>query len=185
MLRSARVGLIESLLERMFPPEPEPLGAVRAGRVHRLTARGRVVPRDLIESPLTGIRCVYYRYLVEEWRAASLAVGGAGLWNCAEQDEAIAEFYLDDGSGRAVVEPTRAQIALANAVVPEPVAVPPGRRASEVRIESGDLVEIQGVVEAVDDLYDDGRGYREQATRLLMRAGEGASLRIRVLEKRS
>ena len=177
------MGLIETLLGRIFPPAPEPLGAVRAGHVGRLTVRGRVVPRDLIESPLTGMRCVYYRYVVEEWRAASLALGGAGLWHCAEQDEAIAEFYLDDGTGRAVIEPARAQIALANDVAPGPVAVPRGRRATEVRIEPGDQVEVQGVADALEDLLDGDRAYRDRATRLVVRAPDDGELRIRVLEK--
>jgi hypothetical protein len=177
------MGLIETLLSYAFPPEPEPLGTVAAERSGALAARGRVVPRDLIASPLTGRRCVYYRYLVEEWRTGTLALGPAGLWHCAEQDEAIAEFYLDDGTGRAVIEPARARIALAGSVAPEAVATEHGRRAREVRIEPGDLVEVQGVADRVDDLLDGERAYRAQASRLVVRAPDGGELRIRVLGK--
>jgi hypothetical protein len=175
------VGLIESLLEHIFPAAPEPLGAIRAATGRRLTARGRVVARDLIESPLTGARCVYYRYLVEEYRQASLPVGGQGLWHCVEQDEAIAEFALDDGTGRALVDPSDAVVTPAGPIAREPVDVPFNRRAWELRIGTGDLVEVQGVVEEIDDLFDGGRGYREAATRIVLRAGPAGRLRIRVL----
>jgi hypothetical protein len=166
-----------ALLAWLFPPAPEPLGGVRRGRL--VVARGRVVPRDRIESPLTGERCVYYRYLVEEWRRGSVNVVDTGLWHAVEQDEAIAEFYLDDGTGRALVEPTGAEIDYRAPHGPVPVALPAGRRASELRLEDGDLVEVRGVAEEVADLYDGERGYREPATRLLLRAPDGGRLRIR------
>src|SRR5262249_43197412 len=59
------MGLIESLLHYLFRPAPEALGGVRGGSGRTLLARGRVVARDSLTSPLTERRCVYYRYLVE------------------------------------------------------------------------------------------------------------------------
>jgi hypothetical protein len=171
------VGLIETLLERIFPPEPEPLGAIRPG-LRRLTARGRVIARDTIQSPLGGVRCVYYRYLVEEWRPASMNVGGAGLWNCAEHDEAIAEFYLDDESGRALVEPARARVE----TYLEHRGADGDRRAREWLIQDGDRVEIRGAVaDELTDLLDGERGYRDPSSRLVLRAPERGWLTIRVL----
>lgn len=178
------MGLIESILASLFPPRPEPLAECRRGR--RVLVRGRVVPRDEIESPLGGARCVYYRYLVEEWRRSALAgmaAGADGFWVVAEHDEAIAEFYVQDESGRAIVAPERAHVELGRDLLPEPVDLPTGRRATESRIHGGDVVEVEGVVEEVGDLLDDARGFREPSLRLLLRAVDGGVLRIRVLER--
>src|SRR5262249_38694535 len=109
VLHSSTVGLIETILFRLFPPLPELLSELPLGR--RVTVRGRVLPRDLIESPLTGERCVYYRYLVEEWRRTTTSMGGTeGFWAVTEHDEAIAEFYLHDAGCRAVVAPQHAEV---------------------------------------------------------------------------
>lgn len=171
------MGLIESFLERMFPPEPEPIGAIRPG-LTRLAARGRVVARDTIESPLAGVRCVYYRYLVEEWRRATMNVGGAGLWHCAEHDEAITEFYLADETGRALVEPGRARVE----AFLEHSGAAGDRRAREWLIRDGDLIEIRGAVAGeLDDLLDAERGFRDPSTRVVLRAPEGGFVTIRVL----
>jgi hypothetical protein len=176
------VGLLERLLARMFPPEPETLGSVRPRPRRPLTVRGRVVARDTLESPLAGARCVYYRYLVEEWRTGMVPISGAGLWHPIEADEAIAEFYLDDGTGRALVEPERADIEADLAGQDHDAD---RRRAREWRFGAGDLVEVEGVTDEVADLLDGDRGYRDPATRLLIQAPEGGRLRIRVLERAS
>jgi hypothetical protein len=159
----------------LFPRRFASIGALRAGRPARV--RGRVVPRDLIESPLCGERCVYYRYVHEQWRDPSVAFpGGGGTWNVTGQDEAITEFYLEDGTGRALVFPESADVAH-GAFHREEVGV--GQRASEARIMPDDVVEIDGIVEEVVDTLDEDRGYRETATRLLLRAPAGGRLRIR------
>jgi hypothetical protein len=160
----------------LFPRRFASIAALRAGS--SATVRGRVVARDLIESPLRGERCVYYRYLHEEWRDPSVAFpGGGGTWNVMRQDEAITEFYLEDGTGRALVFPEAADVAHGTFHRQE---VGLHQRASEACIMPDDVVEIDGVAEEVVDTLDDNRGYREAATRLLLRAPAGGRLRIRV-----
>jgi hypothetical protein len=176
------VPLLERLLERIFPPALEPAATLRHRAGARVLVRGRVVPRELIESPLSGERCVYYRYLVEEWRASAVPMGtGGGLWIAVERDEAICEFYLEDDSGRALIAVEEARVEVAHAGAAERVEVPQGQRASEVRIGAGDVVEVHGVAGEVADVLDESRGYREDATRGLVRAVEDGSLRIRVI----
>jgi hypothetical protein len=168
------MGLVEAILVRLFPPQVEPIAGARRGR--RIYARGQVVGRDLIDAPLAGDRCVYYHYVVETWSRST------GSWLVIERDEAIAEFYLQDESGRAVIGPERAVVDMGprEGIVRE---LGEGRRAREVRIEHGDLIEIEGMLdgEEIEDLYDGERGYREDSVRLLIRAVDGGSLRIRLL----
>jgi hypothetical protein len=153
----------------------------RAGR--RVVVRGHVVPRDVLESPLSGAPCVYYRYLVEEWKTSTTIVPGlrAGLWIATEHDEAIAEFYLEDQGTRAVVAPEGARIETARGVSARPVEVPEGMRATELTIAAGDQIEVEGVVEEAPDRLDEGLGYRHTPTHLVIRAARGGTLRIRLL----
>jgi hypothetical protein len=177
------VGLIDAILGSLFPPAPQALADVTAGR--RALVRGRVVPRDVIESPLSGVRCVYYRYVIEELRRASVPIGfGAdGFWVVTERDEAIAEFYLQDEGGRAIVAPHRAFVEIPRALPGEPLDWPRGRRGQELVILAGDLVEVDGLVQEVDDLLDEQLHYRERPRKLVLRAPDDGVIRIRVIAR--
>lgn len=173
-------GLIHGLLSAFFPPMAEPLEEVEPGR--RATVRGRVVPRDLLRSPLSGRECVYYRYTVEEWRRSTFNLGGDGFWQLTERDEAIAEFYLLDGDRRAVVSPYYARIEPGRRVAAQPVDLgTSGRRAQELIVRPGDWIEVVGEVCRIDDLFDEGRDYRGSPNRLCLRAPEGQALLVRIL----
>jgi hypothetical protein len=175
-------GLIQGLLGAFFPPMAEPLSEVEPGRT--VTVRGRVVPRDVILSPLSGAECVYYRYTVEEWRRSRIAgVGGDGFWQLTERDEAISEFYLVDEGARAVVSPYGARVEPRRGARARAVDLGDGgRRAHELLIAAGDLVEVVGLADEVDDLYDDGRPYRGSPRCLCLRAPAGESLLVRIVQ---
>jgi hypothetical protein len=146
--------------------------------------RGRVVPRDILRSPLTGTECVYYRYTVEDWRRSSVrGIGGDGFWQLTERDEAIAEFYLEDAGQRALVSPFNARVEPRRGLAPRSVNLgEPRRRAQELVIAPGGQIEVVGEVDRVDDLFDDGRDYRGSPTRLCLRAPVGKSLVVRILQ---
>ena len=174
---------ISSILSILFPPAPPPVGLEELEIGAEVTVSGRVVPRDLIESPLTGERCVYYLYSIDEWSpSTSPNVGGDGFWRQIERDEAITEFYLQQGGGRAIVAPHDARVERASG--PPMVEVDYhviGRRARQLLILPGDAVEVTGVVEAADDLFDDARDYRAMARRLMLRAPDNKRIDIRLL----
>ena len=174
------MGLVHGILSALFPPRPEPIAELIDGR--NVIVRGTVVPRDLIESPLTGEPCVYYNYTVEEFRQSRIAGLPDGFWRVTQHDEAIAEFYLHDATGRAVVAPHDVRIDRGRGV--EPTAIELGmhwRRATQLLIRAGDVIEICAVADRVDDLYDDARDYRARARAPLLRAPDGDQLVIRVL----
>lgn len=178
------MGLIQGLLSSLFPPQPEPIAELRVGEM--ATVRGEVVPRDLIESPLTGDRCVYYHYTIEDWHPSQVAgLPGDGFWELSERDEAIAEFYIDDGSDRALVSPHRARVDR-GLVPPTPVDLRMlGRRAGQLVIGPGDVVEVTARVDRVDDLFDEGRGYRSSPRRVCLLAPPSESVRIRPIAPQS
>jgi hypothetical protein len=175
-------GLIHGLLGAFFPPMPERLDEVEPGRI--AVVRGRVVPRDLMKSPLSGTECVYYRYTVEEWRRSSIgALGGDGFWQIADRDEAIVEFYLHDADRRAVISPYFARVEPRRGILPRRVDLGlRDRRANELVVGPGDFIEVVGEVDRVDDLFDDGRDYRGSVSHLCLRAPAGKPLLVRILQ---
>jgi hypothetical protein len=176
------VRLIESILAALFPPQAEPVGELTPGR--RATVIGRVVPRDVIDGPLTGEPCVWYRSTVREWRRSVIDAGG--FWVTIEDDEAIAEFYVQDQSGRAIVHPVQAVVDLGRLARGERVSLEAlHREAMESRLEVGDVVEVSGMVDKVEDLLDEARGYRESTGRVLLRAPDGGVLTIRLVARSS
>jgi hypothetical protein len=161
---------------------PTAIARLTSGR--RAVIRGQVVPRDLIESPLADEGCVYYRFLLEEFQAVSLAhlAGvGEGTWLLREEDEAAAEFYVDDGSGRVLVFPGEAVVESGGFV--DRRAVGHNQRGTEWRIHAGDVVEITGIAEPLTDPLDPARGYRDAPTQLVLRGWGRTRLRIRVVER--
>ena len=174
--------LFDSILARMFPPRPEPLADVRSGS--RSTVRGIVVPRDLIESPLTGDRCVYYQYTVEEWRQSRVTgVAGDGFWQMTESDEAIAEFYIHDDSATAIVAPHSARVERGKRVEVQQIDLGMNRRAQQLLILPGDEIEVTATVERTHDIFDEGRGYRAATGRIILVAPTDERLQITLLAR--
>lgn len=173
--------VFQGILAALFPPQPERLDEVTPGTV--TTVRGTVLPRDLMDSPLTGDRCVYYQYTVERWRQSQvIGVGGDGFWHITERDEAILEFYLQDGDRRAIVCPHRARVERGRGVQSEVLEVGQiARRAQQLLIRPGDLIEVTARVSRGQDIFDEARDYRSRADRLMLEAPGDTPLLIRVL----
>jgi hypothetical protein len=89
--------------------EDTPTSTVRALALGRVELRGRAAGKGELRAPLTGAACAYYRFLVERevhtrrgrrWRA--LVSGSSEAW----------PFYVEDATGRVLVEPRGAEISL-------------------------------------------------------------------------
>lgn len=176
------MSIVTGLLAALFPPRSEKIADLTPGR--RALVRGTVVARDMIDSTLTGERCVYYRYAVEEWRNTHMAgLASDGYWAPTRFDEAIVEFYLQDEDGkRLIVAPQSARVERGRGVTPAPIDMGiVGQRAQELRISPGDIIEVEGLVAEVSDLFDQDRDYRANASRLMLHAAPGDTLSIQIL----
>lgn len=174
------------MLAGLFPPRPRPLSEISNNQ--RVTVRGEVAPRDLIESSLTGERCVYYQYTIQEWKQAhTTQMGMDGFWQLVERDEAITEFYLISEGERAIVSPADARVQRGRGVPVLPVDLGGilNRRAQQLIIAPGDIVEVTATAEVVDDLFDEGRDYRASPERLMLRATKSRPLQLRLLSSSS
>lgn len=146
--------------------------------------RGTVVARDLIDSTLTGERCVYYHYAVEEFRNSNIAgLANEGHWDMTRFDEAIVEFYLQDMAGdRVIISPQDVRVDRARGVAPTLIDMGIIRqRAQELVIRPGDLLEIQGLVTTVHDLFDEDRNYRAASNRFMLSAPPDEQLLVRIV----
>ena len=179
---SARIAaLLRRMLGFFFPQRA--LAHARPG--DKGIIRGTVVPRDLIESPLTGESCVYYNYTVERYRTSNVVgMAGEGFWEVRDKDEAIAEFYVAAGNQRAIVSPLAARVERGRRIPTHRVPVDhDDHRAQQLIIRPGDTVEIRGVVDNVNDLHDETRDYRSSPTRIMLRAPDSGSIVIKLVSQ--
>lgn len=119
----ARARLVEDL----------PTSRVRSAALGyvELTGMAELLPGPPILAPLSGRRCVWYRYHVEELRRG--AGGRRTGWETVEQGVSDGLFRLEDGTGSCVVDPDHAEVFPAQrdrwrGVTRRPGAPPPRRR---------------------------------------------------------
>ncbi|MGD8477634.1 MAG: GIDE domain-containing protein [Burkholderiales bacterium] len=67
-----------------------------------LVGRGHQRPDGMILSCLTGLPCVWYRFIVEQQRG--------NKWHRVNSGRSTESFILDDGSGRCLVDPEFAEV---------------------------------------------------------------------------
>jgi hypothetical protein len=80
------------------------LGELGEGRTGRVV--GRVGDGETVQAPFTGRSCVFYEATVEEYRSS----GKTGSWRQVVREARGVPFVLDDGTGRAIVDPGGARV---------------------------------------------------------------------------
>lgn len=83
-----------------------PTAAIRSAPQGYVELEGiaRMMDGDPVLAPLSGQRCVWYRYTVEHKDA------GDDDWRTVERGVSESIFHLDDGTGRCVVDPEGASV---------------------------------------------------------------------------
>ncbi len=90
--------------------EDTPTARVRSMALGRVALQGKAVPwaSDLL-APLSGVPCCWYRFKVEEERRS----GRSQSWHTiASGDSAAWGFYLEDETGRVLVQPEGAEFVV-------------------------------------------------------------------------
>lgn len=86
-----------------------PTSAIRALRPGFMEAKGKLVAQgDLVESPMTKARCIYYRFVVEEHRRS----GKKSRWVEVIDECRSTKAVIDDGTGTARVDFSGAELHL-------------------------------------------------------------------------
>src|SRR5216684_3740606 len=81
---------------------------------------GRAAAQESMTSPIEQLRCVYWRYKVEELRSS----GKSSSWVTIDKDESRAPFYLEDETGKILVVPDGATIDIPKNLQVEPAKSP-------------------------------------------------------------
>lgn len=76
------------------------------GRTGRVV--GRVGEGQTLQAPFTGRSCVFYEATVEELRSS----GKSSSWRQVVREAVGVPFVIDDGTGRAVIDPNGARVAV-------------------------------------------------------------------------
>lgn len=75
--------------------------------------KGRVQPAGrALECPMTGQRCVYFRFKVQEKRSHWIGKSTRRYWATVVDDRRVVDFEVDDGTGTAVINAYPAQFIL-------------------------------------------------------------------------
>ncbi|HEX4025079.1 MAG TPA: GIDE domain-containing protein [Steroidobacteraceae bacterium] len=102
---AAVAGLVQWRRARAFEDTPTSKIRSAAQGYVEFCGHAHALPGDPIISPLTGRRCVWYQYRVEQRRS-----GGRLVWSLLDHASSDAIFALDDDTGRVVVDPAGADV---------------------------------------------------------------------------
>ncbi|HET7842077.1 MAG TPA: hypothetical protein VFM21_10750 [Terriglobia bacterium] len=94
---------------RVIEDTPEiPIRSMAMGLV-QIHGKARLAAGNLINSPVSGTPCLFYRVDIEKYQRDSK---GNGSWSHYKTDCNGLPFYLDDGTGKALVNPFGAEYDL-------------------------------------------------------------------------
>lgn len=128
-----------------------PTSRVRSVAMGVAELAGIAREKQPLVSPLTGAGCLYYHYTVEEERSS----GKSKEWVTVDQGESSQPFYLEDETGRIMVDPEGAETIL-NVAYRETKReggwLGRRRRYTEWRIVPGQRIFVVGTVRKIHDM---------------------------------
>ena len=86
-----------------------PTSRIRSLAMGLVEVAGQARPKALLKSPVTGTGCAFYRYKIEKY----VRSGRSSHWEVVDQGCSTNYFYVDDGTGKILVDPVEAELHLA------------------------------------------------------------------------
>jgi hypothetical protein len=157
------------VLRRKRMIENVPSSRIRSVAMGLAEIVGAARQRTPLTAHLTGMPCVFYRYLIEQEERGSK---GQNHWRTVEQGQSSDPFQLQDPTGTILVDPAGAEIVLRQAH--RKIERPSGwfskrRRYTEWRIVPGQRVYALGTVRKLRDMARETRAALQQRLRELKR----------------
>jgi hypothetical protein len=88
--------------------EDTPMIPIRSAPLGLVHVQGKTTGDDRLTSPLTGVPCYYYRVEVEQW----VEKDDKKEWESVRNDNGERKFYLEDATGKILVDPHNAEYEL-------------------------------------------------------------------------
>ncbi len=99
-------GLKSRRESRLVAQTPQvPVRDIATGPAH---VYGKATGDERLMSPITGVPCYYYKLLVEKL----VKQGDQERWENFKNETGQRSFYLDDGTGRVLIDPQEAEFDL-------------------------------------------------------------------------
>jgi len=106
-----------------------------------LSGKAQLMEGPLIISPLTGKTCVWYRYKIEEKVKKQDSKGrSTTYWRVVKQETSDELFFLEDETGRCVIDPDDADVLATNKRTWHKRRVVPPRRYTEELITANEFL---------------------------------------------
>ena len=106
-----------------------PRTPIRSAAMGLVEIHGRAAGDDYLVSPISRAPCYYYKTVFERWVADDK---GNGRWSHCHTDEDTKKFYLQDSTGRILVESWEENLCReVIGVVPSPPPQPPSMKITE------------------------------------------------------
>jgi len=94
------------LLQRKRLIENTPSSKIRSAAMGLVEVNGLACGPYTLTSPITGVPCFYYRTMVRQWKQE----GRSKSWVKVVDETFHVPFYLEDGTGRLLVNPQGAEL---------------------------------------------------------------------------
>lgn len=86
-----------------------PLVPVRSVAMGRVQIRGKAMGEKIMQSPVSNQPCFVYKVDIERWSAGQT---GSGRWSAYLSDQGSVGFYLEDETGKVLIDPRAAELDL-------------------------------------------------------------------------
>lgn len=157
------------LLHKKRVLENVPRSRIRSVAMGFAEISGITRTRTPVVAPLSGMSCVFFRYLVEEERATSR---GRREWRTIDQGRSADWFYLEDPTGTIVIDPDGADADLGRDF--RNIERGEGffackKRYTEWRLNIGEAAYVVGTVRRLRNLAQERRATLHESLRALKR----------------
>ncbi|MBI4018895.1 MAG: hypothetical protein HY364_01415 [Candidatus Aenigmarchaeota archaeon] len=97
-----------TLLKRRQMIQNTPTSKIRSMAMGPVEVHGKALPaeKNIMESPFSGRKCVWYRYTIEEYRTS----GKHHYWALVKNGDSGVPFFVKDETGSVLVNPKGAEV---------------------------------------------------------------------------
>jgi hypothetical protein len=148
-----------------------PTATVRSVALGFAELKGVAAPKCLLRSRVTLAECVFFRFVIEKEKRGAR---GRRYWDVVDEGCSTNYFYIDDGTGRMLVDPLNAELVLSVDYRHEETKDGSRMRYTEWYLRPGDPAYVLGTVRPFRDAVQD----RADRLREKLRELKAASARL-------
>ena len=106
--------------------------------------KGKAIPKFSVQTPINRVNCVFYRYKVEIRVVRGVGSRKRSYWKVVRQGQSITPFFVQDETGRILVEPFECEAFLKRRYFYSEGPFDGARRFSEWYIMPGEDIYVMG-----------------------------------------